>query len=301
MRSQVRRKSVLVTGCSPGGIGHALCLEFHKKGLHVIATARNLSLLSDLAEMGMSTLQLDVTDPVSIAACHKEAGVITDGKLDILVNNAGRTHTHPATDLSIPEVRQTFETNVFGLMAMCKMFVDQLIAAKGLIINIASLAAVTPYVFGSAYCASKAAVASYSRCLRLELRPFEVRVMVCMTGTVRSQIAQNSHRELPSGSLYMCVKDLFDRRQSYSQDNGTMDTGAYARTLVEKALTREVYLILRSWMGRPDWWWFGGMSTKVWITLYLGEWFADTICWKSFGMDKLAKILATAEKDKKRR
>lgn len=213
----------------------------------------------------------------------------------------GRTHTHPATDLSISEVRQTFETNVFGLMAICQKFADQLIAAKGLVINIASLAAMTPYVFGSAYCASKAAVASYSRCLRLELRPFGVRVMVCMTGTVTSQISHNSYRELPPESIYMRVKDLFEQRLSYSQNSGTMDTGTYARNLVGRALAREVPLLLRSWLGRPDWWWFGGMSTSVWIGLYLGEWFGDTICWKVFGMYKLAKVLEKEEQDRKRK
>ena len=155
------------------------------EGLHVIATARNASVLAELGELGMSTLALDVTKADSIATCHDEVARITGGTLDILVNNAGRTHTHPATDIDLDDVRETFETNVFGVMAMCAAFADLLIAARGLIVNIASLAAVTPYVFGSVYCASKGAVVSYSRTLRVELQPFGVRVMVAMAGTVR--------------------------------------------------------------------------------------------------------------------
>lgn len=61
-------------------------------------------------------------------------------------------------------------------MAMVQAFVDQLAAARGLIINISSLSSVTPYLFGSVYCASKAAVSAYSRTLRMELAPLGVRV-----------------------------------------------------------------------------------------------------------------------------
>ena len=59
------------------------------------------------------------------------------------------------------DVRQTFEANVFGTMAMVKAFVDLLIAARGLIINTASLSAVVPYFFGSAYCATKGAIVAF--------------------------------------------------------------------------------------------------------------------------------------------
>ena len=61
-------------------------------------------------------------------------------------------------------------------MAMVQAFIDQLAAAKGLIINISSLSSITPYLFGSVYCATKAAINAYSRTLRLELAPLGVRV-----------------------------------------------------------------------------------------------------------------------------
>ncbi|KAL2153705.1 hypothetical protein VTH82DRAFT_4860 [Thermothelomyces myriococcoides] len=295
------QKTVLITGCTPGGIGHALCLEFHAKGVHVIATARNPAVLTEMADMGMTTLTLDVTKEDSIKACHDEVAKITGGKLDILVNNAGRTHTHPATDLSIPDVRETFETNVFGVMAMCAAFSDLLIAAKGLIINIASLAAVTPYVFGSAYSATKGAVAAYSRVLRLELKPFGVRVMVAMTGTVRSHIASRTHRTLPEDSLYRRVSDVFQRRLTFSQNSGaTMDTDVYARKLVAKALAPEWPLLLRSWFGRPDWFWYGGWASFVWFGHSLGEWVTDFVMYRMMGMKKLEHVLREEQQRKKK-
>ncbi|KAI1381199.1 NAD(P)-binding protein [Hypoxylon crocopeplum] len=292
------QKTVLITGCTPGGIGHGLCLEYQRKGLFVIATARRPEVLTDLAATGMSTLALDVTNAESIKKCHDEVANITNGKLDILVNNAGRTHTHPATDISLPDVRQTFETNVFSIMAMVQAFVDLLITAKGLIINISSLSSLTPYVFGSVYCASKAAVVGYSRTLRMELAPFGVRVMVSMTGTVKSNTASQFHRVLPENSLYRRAKDIFEWRLVFSQNDSTMHTEEFARKLVADSLRPERPAFLRSWLGRPDWFWSGGLARLSWLGTWLGEWAIDAICWRKFRMDEMIKLI-NGDKQKK--
>jgi 1-acylglycerone phosphate reductase len=197
------------------------------------------------------------------------------------------------------DVRATFETNVFGVMAMCQAFVDQLIAARGLIINIASLAAVTPYVFGSIYCASKGAVVSYSRTLRLELKPFGVRVMVGMTGTVRSQIASKTHRSLPPDSLYRRARDLFQKRLTWSQNNATVKTEDYARQLVAHALKPESPLFLRTWFGRPDWFWAGGLAKQAWFGFSVGEWLMDLLMYKKFGLDRFERVLKQDAAQKK--
>lgn len=217
--------------------------------------------------------------------------------VDLFSSNSfsGRTHTVPATDLDVDEIRATFETNVFGVMAMCKAFVTLLINAQGLIINIASLSAQTPYVFGSSYCASKGAVVSYSRCLRQELKPFGVRVTVVMAGTVKSNIANNVLPLVP-GSLYEPVADLYAKRQVFSQNNKTMDTSVFARRVVGNALRPEVPLLLRLWFGRRDWFWCGGMSTVVWLGTILGEWITDMGAWRTFGLQKLKDILVAKRK-----
>lgn len=203
---------------------------------------------------------------------------------------SGRTHVEAATDLDMDEVRATFETNVFGVMAMCQAFVRLLMEARGLIINIASISSVTPYAFASAYSASKGAVVSYSRTLRLELRPLGVRVTVGMVGTVRSNIASKP-RLLPADSLYLPIADVYKQRQTFSQTNGTMDTPEFARRLVAAALRPEAPLLLRGWFGRPDWFWCGGMANIVWFGSTLGEWVADLVCWRLFRLWKLKEIL----------
>jgi NAD(P)-dependent dehydrogenase (short-subunit alcohol dehydrogenase family) len=87
-------------------------------------------------------LAVDVNIPESIAQLKKDVTRITDGKLDYLVNNAGRNYTVPALDLDFEEVEETFKTNVFSVMRMCKEFAPLLIEAKGTIVQIGSLAGV---------------------------------------------------------------------------------------------------------------------------------------------------------------
>ncbi|KFY30347.1 hypothetical protein V493_01966 [Pseudogymnoascus sp. VKM F-4281 (FW-2241)] len=82
------RKTVLITGCAPGGIGHAMAMDFHKAGLRVFATARDKSVLEDLAELGMETLSFDVTDEGDRVRMREVIERDAGGRLDVLVNNA---------------------------------------------------------------------------------------------------------------------------------------------------------------------------------------------------------------------
>lgn len=201
-------------------------------GYHVLATARKTNSIADLASKGITTLALEVDKPESIAALKEKVAKITNGKLDYLVNNAGRNYTVPATEYDFDEVELTFQTNVFGVMRMCKAFTPLLIAAKGTIVQLGSLAGLMPYVFGSAYNASKAALHAYSNTLRVEMAPFEVRVVIIVTGGVLSQIAR-INRVLAPDSLYLPIKDDYERRTKHSQEVG-MPAEKYAKQVVTK-------------------------------------------------------------------
>ena len=83
------QKSVLITGCSNGGIGDSLARAFHKKGLRVFATARNLAKVEHLKVTGIEIIQLDVVDDVSIKQAVETVRAKTGGTLDFLVNNSG--------------------------------------------------------------------------------------------------------------------------------------------------------------------------------------------------------------------
>lgn len=271
-------------------------------GLHVIATARNPSVLSGLADRpGFTCLPLDVTSQGSIDKCRDEVARLTGGKLDMLVNNAGRTHTVPATDLDMDDVRATFEANVFGVMAMVKTFAHLLIPARGLIINLSSVASISPYPFGSAYCASKGAVNSYSRTMRQELRPFGVRVMVALPGTVNTNITVQTERQLPPDSLYKSVEDLYKWRLTFSKRSpGSIAPASYARKLVADALKPESPVVLRGLLGtlglcRPDWHYYGGLARTSWLGSYVGEWLLDTVVYRMFKLPLIETLLKKQE------
>lgn len=196
----------------------------------------------------------------------------------------------PATDIDMDEVRNTFETNVFGVMAMVQAFAPLLIEARGLIVMISSVSSVTPYIFGPVYCATKGALNSYSRTLRQELRPFGVRVLVSMTGTVKSEIAKLD-RVLPPDSLYLPIKDAYARRLKFSQTNASMETSEFAKRLVGEALKGEGWLW--GWIGASKkWLWAGGMTTQIWLArLLFGEWLLDALTYRRFDLDKLEAIV----------
>ncbi|KAJ9649448.1 NADPH-dependent 1-acyl dihydroxyacetone phosphate reductase [Coniosporium apollinis] len=272
------RKSVLVTGCSPGGIGHSIAKEFHNHGLHVFATARSTSTISDLEALGITTLALEVDKPDSIKNAKAQIIELTRGKLDFLVNNAGRNYTVPALDVDFDEVRQTFEVNVFAVMRMCQEFAPLLIEAKGCIVQIGSLAGVMPYVFGSVYNASKAALHAYSNTLRVELAPFGVKVVTIVTGGVQSNIAR-TERELPEGSLYIPLNAEYQRRLKHSQE-GAMPNEAYARSVVSKVLRKSP----------PKWVWEGNKSWLIWfVDSFLPKGVMDLVFWRMFHLWKLVE------------
>lgn len=141
------------------------------------------------------------------------------------------------------------------------------------------MAAIVPYVFGSVYNASKAAVHAYSQTLRLELEPFGVRVMVAITGGVQSRIAR-AERTLPDTSLYLDIDDAFQRRVKHSQE-GAMATDVYAQGVVDAAL-RE----------RPrKWLWRGQKAWLVWLVrAWIGTWVFDLILPRMFGLEILKRL-----------
>jgi 1-acylglycerone phosphate reductase len=109
------RQVVLVTGCSQGGIGYALCVAFSKRGCRVFASARKLEAMGGLPELGVETLPLDVTDAASRQAAV-DAVISQAGRIDVLVNSAGIGLVGPIVETSLDAVNSLFQTNFFGLL-----------------------------------------------------------------------------------------------------------------------------------------------------------------------------------------
>ena len=137
-----RQKTVLITGCSDGGIGSALAKTFQSHGLHVFATARTLSKMASLEQLpSVTLLPLDVTSSTSIAAAVEAVKLETDGMLDYLVNNAAISRYSPVLDIDTSEAKRMFDTNYWGALEVTQKFAPLIIATKGTIVSISSISA----------------------------------------------------------------------------------------------------------------------------------------------------------------
>jgi NAD(P)-dependent dehydrogenase (short-subunit alcohol dehydrogenase family) len=162
-------KTVLITGCS-SGYGLETARHFHAQGWNVIATMRTPK--EDVLPRSerLRVLPLDVTRPDSIEAAIKAAGPI-----DVLVNNAGLGLFGAFEATPMATVREIFETNTFGMMAMAQAVLPQFRARKsGLLVNVTSTVTLAPMPLVAAYTASKTAITGFTESLALELAPFNV-------------------------------------------------------------------------------------------------------------------------------
>lgn len=111
-------KSVLITGCSAGGIGSALVEAFQKQNMLVFATARHPSKMSHLKEIpNVKLLTLDPTSAPSVRAAVDVVAAQTGGTLDYLVNNAGQTIIMPTLDFDIEIAKGMYDINVWACCA----------------------------------------------------------------------------------------------------------------------------------------------------------------------------------------
>ena len=170
-------KTVLITGCS-SGYGLETARHFLAQGWNVIATMR--SPRSDLfpSVPNLRLLPLDITRQDSIDQLFQAAGPI-----DVLVNNAGIGLFGAFEATPMDTVREVFETNTFGTMAMCRAAIPAFRQRRaGSIVNVTSSVTLATFPLVAAYAASKAAVASFTASLELELKAFDVRVKLVEPG-----------------------------------------------------------------------------------------------------------------------
>lgn len=185
-------KTVLITGCS-SGYGLETARHFHAQGWQVIATMRTpregILPVSDR----MRILPLDVTRPESIAAAMEMAG-----PFDALVNNAGVGVVGAFEATPMAHIRQVFETNTFGVMAMCQATIPMFRSRRsGVIVNVTSSVTLTPMPLAAAYTASKQAIEGFTGSLAHELAYFGVRAKLVEPGYApTTQFSQNTQVRL---------------------------------------------------------------------------------------------------------
>jgi short-subunit dehydrogenase len=241
-------RTALVTGCSTG-IGRAVALALHARGLVVYATARKPQSLEDLHSAGLRTAALDVDSESSIQALLQR--LEQDGAVvDLLVNNAGFGAMGPLAELPLAQLQRQFQTHVFSLMAVTQALLPPMFdCGSGCIVNIGSVSGVTTTPFSGAYCASKAAVHALSDALRMELAPFGIRVITVQPGGIQSDFGTTATAALNAtshgtSSRFAALSVAIADRASASQ-NGAMPAERFARQLVDAVLASRPPSILR--------------------------------------------------------
>jgi NAD(P)-dependent dehydrogenase (short-subunit alcohol dehydrogenase family) len=170
-------KTVLITGCS-SGFGLETAKLFLDRGWRVIATMRmpRQDLLPQSANL--SIMGLDVRDPDSIRTV-----VDASGPIDVLVNNAGIGWLNAVEGTPLAMVRDLFDTNTIGTIAMTQAVLPQFRERRaGVIVNVTSSVTLKPLALLSAYTASKAAVNAFTESAALELAPFDICVRLVLPG-----------------------------------------------------------------------------------------------------------------------
>ena len=276
------KRTVLITGCSDGGLGAALAVAFHEAGLHVYATARNPSKMSHLASLGIETMTLDVLSESSIKACVSKLS-----SLDILVNNAGATFLMPIVDVSIPEAKKTFDLNVWSYIAVTQAFMPLLLKSKGMVVNQTSVGGCTTIPFQAVYNASKAAIVLISDTLRLEMEPFGVKVVDLRTAVVKTNLIRNMREDqkptLPKGSIFEPAKETVEKALRQEQfDDAGMPADKWAKLIV-KELTVKGKPKPVIWKGESAW--------LTWLGTVLPFGTLDNFIKKLTGMDVVAKAV----------
>ncbi len=177
------KKVALVTGAT-SGIGEETAFALQAKGFIVYGAARRLDKLAMLADKGILTIALDVTDDDSMQNCINTI-LEKEGRLDILVNNAGYGSYGAVEDVPIDEAKRQFEVNIFGLARLMQLVLPSMRKHKfGKIVNIASVGGRVWTPFGSWYHATKFAVEGLSAAMRLEVEPFGIDVIVIEPGGI---------------------------------------------------------------------------------------------------------------------
>jgi NAD(P)-dependent dehydrogenase (short-subunit alcohol dehydrogenase family) len=189
MRKAKESSTVLVTG-GTDGLGKATAVLLAEQGYRVFAAGRSAERRAQLAELArekqlpLTTVEMDVREDASVeralSAIHTQAGPV-----DVLVNNAGVGYFAVMEEIRMEDLRQQFETNFFAAVRLIQHVLPEMRARHGgRIINMSSIAGKYSFPLFGAYSASKHALEAVSDALRMEVRPFGIRVVLVEPGYI---------------------------------------------------------------------------------------------------------------------
>lgn len=197
MSSTASRQTVLVTG-GTDGLGKAAAILLAERGYRVVAAGRSAAKRAELdafaktKNLALSTVEMDLCSDESVAAAVKTV-LASYGSIDVLINNAGVGYMAVVEEIRLHDLKQQFETNLFGVVRVTQAVLPGMRARRrGRILMISSVAGlVTPPTYG-AYSSSKHALEGLSNALRLELYPFGIDVVLIEPGYIVTNFQQTA-------------------------------------------------------------------------------------------------------------
>jgi NAD(P)-dependent dehydrogenase (short-subunit alcohol dehydrogenase family) len=205
------QKVVLVTGAS-SGIGEAIAKNLAAAGWRVFGTSRNPRGRVDHVEM----IAMDVDDDVSVDQGVAQV-LASAGRLDAVVNNAGWALAGAVEDTAIAEAQAQFDTNVFGVLRVCRAVLPAMREqGGGHIVNISSLGGAFGMPFSGVYSASKFAVEGLSEALRFETRKLGIRVVLIEPGDMQTRLPESRRTVAAAGddSTYHAAFERYKSQQA---------------------------------------------------------------------------------------
>jgi short-subunit dehydrogenase len=251
------KKVIVITGAS-SGMGKDFALDMLKKGHVVYGLARRVEKMNDIVEAGGKAIAMDITDEGQIQYAVDQI-LNEEGKVDVLINNAGYAIYGTVEETPIDVARRQFEVNIFGLASITQKIIPGMREKKsGTIINISSMGGKMYTPFGAWYHATKHALEGWSDCLRVELTPHNVDVVIIEPGGIETEFtdvfvqnlqgdpengpyAENLQKVLQSGkqmsesgklSKPSVITDLVDKAVHSKKPKTRYVAGAYAKPLM---------------------------------------------------------------------
>lgn len=244
MEKQKRRLSVLISGAS-AGLGKIMAFYLQNAGFRVFAGVRkrnDLQKWEKLKKPDIIPLLLDVTSSRSVQqAVRLISRFLSHDSLWALINNAGISIPGPLEFLPLSVIRKQFEVNLFGPVRMVQEFLPFLRKSRGRIVNIGSISGKIAAPFIGPYAASKSALRLFSDTLRMELRPWGIRVILIEPGSLSTSMwkktGANAERIMQglSSRAKMLYRDALLRS---NQSRKQLGSGGSAPEMVARIVVR---------------------------------------------------------------
>lgn len=231
-----------------------------------------------MTDLGIPIIELDLASEKSSQAAINRIQNET-GRLDFLFNNADVLFPSPAIDVAVEKAQECFDINLFGVINITNAAIELLKQSKGTIVNTGSVLAFTPYPYSSVYSASKAALEQYTNILRLELMPFEVKVvLLCLT-----PLDTDVHEKISitSRSSYHAIESDIVALSQTTEKNQQISSRQIVKSIMPQVLVENPKRII--WGGKATWYY--------WILRLVPRWIIELIFFYKFRLAKLAAIL----------